>query len=76
MYSITRGWPEDTERIPLFGAQVDFHLEGVVNCPEFLVHFPTLEKLAAKYDLVNCWRRKFGMQTTYSLTPVVFDLLE
>ena len=53
MYSITRGWPEDTERIPLFGAQVDFHLEGVVDCPEFLVHFPTLEKLAAKYDLVS-----------------------
>ena len=53
VYSITRRWPEDAERIPLFGAQVDFHLEGVVDCPEFLVHFPTLEKLAAKYDLVS-----------------------
>ena len=25
----------------LFGAQYTFHLEEVVDCPEFLVHFPT-----------------------------------
>ncbi|KAJ9596552.1 hypothetical protein L9F63_012424, partial [Diploptera punctata] len=30
--------------LPLFGAKYDFHLEGVVDCPEFLVHFPTLVK--------------------------------
>jgi mRNA (guanine-N7-)-methyltransferase len=29
---------------PLFGAKYDFHLEGVVDCPEFLVYFPVLEK--------------------------------
>jgi hypothetical protein len=29
---------------PLFGAKYSFHLEGVVDCPEFLVHFPTLVK--------------------------------
>ncbi len=29
---------------PLFGAKYDFHLEGVVDCPEFLVYFPALEK--------------------------------
>ena len=34
---------EDKENIPLFGAKYDFHLEGVVDCPEFLVHFPLLE---------------------------------
>jgi len=28
--------------VPLFGAKYSFHLEGVVDCPEFLVHFPTL----------------------------------
>jgi mRNA (guanine-N7-)-methyltransferase len=28
----------------LFGEKYDFHLEGVVDCPEFLVYFPTLEK--------------------------------
>ena len=33
---------------PLFGAQYSFHLTEVVDCPEFLVHFPTLVKLAEK----------------------------
>ena len=42
----------DEANIPLFGAKYDFHLEGVVDCPEFLVHFPTLEKLAKQYDLL------------------------
>lgn len=37
--------------IPLFGAEYKFHLEGVVDCPEYLVHFPTLVELAKKYDL-------------------------
>ena len=32
------------EQFPLFGAKYDFFLEGVVNCPEFLVHFPLLIK--------------------------------
>ena len=32
------------DNIPLFGAKYDFHLEGVVDCPEFLVYFPLLEK--------------------------------
>ena len=35
---------EQKEDFPLFGCKYDFHLEGVVDCPEFLVHFPTLEK--------------------------------
>lgn len=41
----------DTVDIPLFGAKYDFHLQDVVDCPEFLVHFPTLVKLARKYGL-------------------------
>ena len=45
-------------RIPLFGAQYKFHLEGVVDCPEFLVHFQTLEKLAEKYGLTLIARRR------------------
>jgi mRNA (guanine-N7-)-methyltransferase len=57
VYSITYKKEEDDDddesRIPLFGAKYDFHLDGVVDCPEFLVHFPTLTKLAEKYDLVR-----------------------
>lgn len=44
---------------PLFGAKYNFHLEGVVDCPEFLVHFPTLEKLALKYGLELVRNEKF-----------------
>lgn len=50
----------DPENAPLFGAKYDFHLEEVVDCPEFLVHFPTLVKLAAKYDLELVKRQSFG----------------
>ncbi|GAB1603306.1 mRNA cap guanine-N7 methyltransferase-like [Argonauta hians] len=42
---------EDKDNLPLFGAQYSFQLEGVVDCPEFLVYFPALEKLAEKYHL-------------------------
>lgn len=40
---------DDLDNVPLFGAKYNFHLEGVVDCPEFLVYFPVLEKL------VNCY---------------------
>ena len=35
---------KDKENLPLFGARYNFHLQGVVDCPEFLVFFPVLEK--------------------------------
>nr|XP_012230385.1 PREDICTED: mRNA cap guanine-N7 methyltransferase [Linepithema humile] len=41
----------DKTNPPLFGAKYDFHLEGVVDCPEFLVYLPILCKLALKYGL-------------------------
>lgn len=50
----------DTNPPPLFGAKYQFHLEGVVDCPEFLVHFPTLEKLCRKYGL------KLDRKTTFA----------
>ncbi|XP_037806821.1 mRNA cap guanine-N7 methyltransferase [Lucilia sericata] len=50
----------DTNPPPLFGAKYQFHLEGVVDCPEFLVHFPTLVKLCRKYGL------KLDRKTTFA----------
>ncbi|KAM8715577.1 hypothetical protein ACLKA7_002601 [Drosophila subpalustris] len=50
----------DTESLPLFGAKYQFHLEGVVDCPEFLVHFPTLVKLGRKYGLQLIRRSTFA----------------
>lgn len=39
------------EPYPLFGAKYDFKLDDVVDCPEFLVHFPTLVKMAKTFGL-------------------------
>lgn len=41
----------DPNDLPIFGAKYNFHLDGVVDCPEFLVYFPAFEKLAKKYSL-------------------------
>ncbi|CAB4067009.1 RNMT [Lepeophtheirus salmonis] len=46
--------------LPLFGAKYNFHLEGVVDCPEFLVHFPTFIKIAEKYGLILVAKRRFS----------------
>ncbi|XP_065338140.1 mRNA cap guanine-N7 methyltransferase [Cloeon dipterum] len=49
VYQITM--QEESKGYPLFGAMYNFHLQDVVSCPEFLVHFPTLVKLAEKHGL-------------------------
>lgn len=41
----------DKTNPPIFGAKYNFQLEGVVNCPEFLVYLPVFRKLALKFDL-------------------------
>ncbi|GAB0087257.1 mRNA cap guanine-N7 methyltransferase [Sergentomyia squamirostris] len=57
VYSIT--FQCDTENPPLFGAKYHFHLEDVVDCPEFLVYFPMLVKLARKFGLELVMRERF-----------------
>lgn len=49
----------DSECPPLFGAKYNFQLEGVVDCPEFLVHFPMLIKLARKFGLEFVMKERF-----------------
>lgn len=49
----------DPDDPPLFGAKYHFQLDGVVDCPEFLVHFPTLVKLAKRYGLKLERKEKF-----------------
>lgn len=49
----------DTETPPLFGAKYNFELDGVVDCPEFLVHFPMLVKLARKFGLELVMKERF-----------------
>ncbi len=47
------------EKIPLFGAKYHFTLDDVVDCPEYLVYFPLLEKLAEKHGLEISDRQTF-----------------
>lgn len=49
----------DKAEFPPFGAKYDFHLEGVVDCPEFLVNFDVLKELAAEFDLTLVYRKRF-----------------
>ncbi|KAL4234369.1 hypothetical protein ACF0H5_006016 [Mactra antiquata] len=51
---------DDKTNIPLFGAEYNFHLEGVVDCPEFLVFFPVLEKMAEKHGMKLIYKTPFG----------------
>lgn len=47
------------EQVPIFGAQYDFQLEGVVNCAEFLVYFPVFEKIALEHGLKCVFKSRF-----------------
>lgn len=58
VYSVTF-CTEDKHNLPLFGAKYDFHLEGVVDCPEFLVYFPLVEKMAEKYNMKLVYHKSF-----------------
>ncbi|KAK3085647.1 hypothetical protein FSP39_006590 [Pinctada imbricata] len=51
---------EDFNKPGLFGAKYNFHLEGVVDCPEFLVYFPLLEKMAEEYGMKLISRTPFA----------------
>ncbi|ETN62115.1 mrna (guanine-7-)methyltransferase [Anopheles darlingi] len=57
IYNIT--FQCDPNNPPLFGAKYNFQLDEVVNCPEFLVHFPTFEKLALKHGLRLREKKRF-----------------
>jgi len=64
-------------RPPLFGAMYNFHLTEVVDCPEFLVHFPTLVRLAERFGLMMIGKQRF--QNYYQAkagTPEGRQLLE
>ncbi|KAK2166906.1 hypothetical protein NP493_1300g00064 [Ridgeia piscesae] len=59
VYRIEFETPNKTQ-LPLFGAKYNFYLEGVVDCPEFLVHFPLVEKMVAEYGMKLVYREPFA----------------
>ncbi|KAL1916688.1 uncharacterized protein VTP21DRAFT_5392 [Calcarisporiella thermophila] len=50
---------DQRESFPLFGCRYNFHLEDAVDCPEYLVHFPTFQKLAREYGLTLMYKQRF-----------------
>ncbi|KAI8071300.1 guanine-N(7)-methyltransferase domain-containing protein [Gongronella butleri] len=42
-----------------FGCKYMFHLEDAVDCPEYLVHWETFERLAAEYGLSLLYKDNF-----------------
>ena len=50
----------DAKNVPLFGAKIDFQLDGVVDCPEYLLHFPTLVKIAERHGLKLVFKKRFS----------------
>uniref|UniRef100_A0A0K8RDU5 mRNA cap guanine-N(7) methyltransferase n=1 Tax=Ixodes ricinus TaxID=34613 RepID=A0A0K8RDU5_IXORI len=47
------------DTLPLFGAKYNCHLEGVVDCPEFLVNFDVLQELAKEFGLLLVYKQRF-----------------
>ncbi|CAG8670763.1 16827_t:CDS:2 [Dentiscutata erythropus] len=51
---------EQKHEFPTFGHKYRFNLEDAINdCPEYLVHFPTFEKMAREYGLELIYKKRF-----------------
>lgn len=53
---------------PLFGAQIQFNLEGVVNCPEYLCYFPLLKRMLEELDMELVYAYNFPEAIRHYLT--------
>uniref|UniRef100_A0AC35U015 mRNA cap guanine-N7 methyltransferase n=1 Tax=Rhabditophanes sp. KR3021 TaxID=114890 RepID=A0AC35U015_9BILA len=51
--------------IPLFGSKIDWRLDDVVNCPEYLVHIPLLTKLMEECGMELVYCKRFDDALTY-----------
>ena len=51
---------EDKDNLDLFGVKFDFQLDNVVECPEFLLNFEVLIKIAEKHNLKLVMRKTFA----------------
>ncbi|GBC03800.1 hypothetical protein RclHR1_05320017 [Rhizophagus clarus] len=51
---------EQKDNYPPFGHKYWFYLKDAINdCPEYLVHFPTFQKLASQYGLELVYKKRF-----------------
>lgn len=56
-----------THQPPLFGAQLNFELDEVVNCPEYLAYFPLLVKILDDFDMELVYHYSFPNAVKYYL---------
>lgn len=62
VYSITFPKPYEEfvkDGVPLFGAKYDFHLDEVVDCPEFLVYFPVFVEICRSFGMKLIFNKRF-----------------
>uniref|UniRef100_A0A8R1TXK1 mRNA cap guanine-N(7) methyltransferase n=1 Tax=Onchocerca volvulus TaxID=6282 RepID=A0A8R1TXK1_ONCVO len=59
MYGNVEALKDSSYRPPIFGALIHFSLDTQVNCPEYLVHFPVLERLLADCGLKLIYKKRF-----------------
>jgi len=50
---------ESKDSFDVFGTKYHFKLHEVVDCPEFLVYFPIVEKIASKYNMRLVYKTGF-----------------
>lgn len=57
---------------PLFGAQIQFNLEGVVNCPEYLCYFPLLKRFDLCFLLIlNVYRIRILEELEFKIYQII-----
>ncbi|VDM37636.1 unnamed protein product [Toxocara canis] len=58
---------DSQHRPPIFGAKFHFSLDTQVNCPEYLVHFPALERLLEECGMELVYKKRFPDAVDYYL---------
>ena len=53
-------YQNDKDNFDLFGVKFHFKLEGVVECPEFLVNFEALVRIAQRHGLKLVYKKTFS----------------
>lgn len=70
LYKVTFPADQSKDDIALFGSKYDFYLEGSVNCPEFVVYPPLMDKMAEQHGLELVERCSFPeFYGKHSATP-------
>uniref|UniRef100_A0A0N5CEW7 mRNA cap guanine-N(7) methyltransferase n=1 Tax=Strongyloides papillosus TaxID=174720 RepID=A0A0N5CEW7_STREA len=56
--------------IPLFGGKIDWQLDDLVNCPEYLVHIPLLVKILEEFNMELVYCKRFDEAIDYFMDVI------